>query len=182
MHSNCRTCHTSCQWFTSHSMESDHLQHQCCLPLTCFYLLPLLARRHNEPRNEVIDHDPSNAIICSIGYMCNLLLPTAWMSKLYPVTPAGVDECCAEGLPYVNPSYCRAKTMGIVSRKWFADYVEGICVGVAAPRRSWEGWRPLPFFRCFLPQSISNQSVSFPSPPSRSIKIARWAPGRAAPL
>jgi len=75
----------------------------------------------------VIDHDPSNAIICSIGYGCRLIGPNAWVPKLYPVSPAGVEECCSKGLPNVNPSYCRAKTMGIVSRKWFVDYNEGLC-------------------------------------------------------
>mmetsp|Transcript_28994 Transcript_28994/g.53002 ORF Transcript_28994/g.53002 Transcript_28994/m.53002 type:complete len:675 (-) Transcript_28994:143-2167(-) len=75
----------------------------------------------------VIDHDPTNAIICSIGYDCHLIGLNAWVPKLYPVSPAGVEECCSEGLPHVNPSYCRAKTMGIVSRKWFVDYDEGLC-------------------------------------------------------
>jgi len=75
----------------------------------------------------VIDHNPSNALICSIGYTCQLLRPTAWVSKMYRVSPAGVEECCSEGLSYVNPSYCKAKTMGIVSRKWFVEYAEKLC-------------------------------------------------------
>ena len=47
---------------------------------------------------------------------------------MYHVSPAGVEKCCSEGLPYVNPSYCKAKTMGIVSRKWFVDYAKKKCV------------------------------------------------------
>jgi len=75
----------------------------------------------------VIDYDPSHAIICSIGYTCDLLSPKSWVSKLYPVSPSGVEECCRVDLSHVNPSYCRAKTMGIVSRKWFVNYAEGVC-------------------------------------------------------
>ena len=35
----------------------------------------------------VIDHDPSNAIICSIGYTCRLIPSASYIAKLYHVSP-----------------------------------------------------------------------------------------------
>lgn len=78
----------------------------------------------------LIDHDPSNAMICSIGYTCRLIPSASYIAKLYHVSPAGVGECCSEGLSlekHVNPSYCKARTMGVVSRKWFVNYAERLC-------------------------------------------------------
>ena len=84
----------------------------------------------------VIDHDPANTIVCSIGYACRLLPPASWVSKLYPVSPTGVARCCDEGLASmstgVDPEYCRAKTMGVASRKWFVNYAKAVCVSFLA--------------------------------------------------
>ena len=82
------------------------------------------------PTLTVIDHPSSNAIVCSIGYQCKPLQPTSYVSKLFMVSPTGVDECCSTGLSYVNPTYCKSKTMGVFSRMWFVDYSAKLCVSL----------------------------------------------------
>mmetsp|Transcript_18714 Transcript_18714/g.40525 ORF Transcript_18714/g.40525 Transcript_18714/m.40525 type:complete len:704 (-) Transcript_18714:151-2262(-) len=77
----------------------------------------------------VIDHNPQNTIVCSIGYTCQLLQSSSYIAKLYPVSPAGVQECCEDAAlgSSVNPDYCRSKTMGVVSNLWFVDYGAKLC-------------------------------------------------------
>ena len=104
------------------------------LPLTpSSSLLPLLSQLSHLLKHTtltVIDHPSSNAIVCSIGYQCKPLQPTSYVSKLFMVSPTGVDECCSTGLSYVNPTYCKSKTMGVFSRMWFVDYSAKLCVSL----------------------------------------------------
>ena len=86
------------------------------------------------PSNEniVINNNPLNAMIYSIGHSYWLLQSSSYISKLYPVSPMGVQECCQDASlgSSFNANYCKSKTMGVVSGLWFVDYSAKLCVSL----------------------------------------------------